>query len=85
MEISSIEYNNGANRLALESIDESETEYRFAWRGNERTKDGFVNNPAWFEWEQLGQLIRKGFDSGKIKDSDIKAFLFSLYNLDQQK
>lgn len=66
MEISSIKYNNGNHRLTLESIEDSESEYRFAWKGNKISKDGFVNRPANFEWAQLGQLIRKGFDSGNI-------------------
>lgn len=79
MEIESIEYNEGKHRLALESIEvNSETKFRFAWRGNERTKEGFVNRPAYFEWEDLGKLIRKGFDSGKIKSEDIDDFLYSL-------
>lgn len=85
MEISSIKYQNGDHRLTLEKVDESESEFRFAWKGNKRSKDGFINRPAYFEWAQLGQLIRSGFDSGKIKDSDINDFLFSLLNLKEKR
>lgn len=82
MEISSIEYNEGKHRLALETVeDDSEIKFRFAWRGNERTKDGFVNRPAHFEWEALGELIRKGFESGHIKKEEIDGFLHSLLGI----
>ena len=85
MEISSIKYKNGNLRLTIESIDNSKTDYRFAWRGNKRSKDGFINSPAFFNWEQLGQLIRKGFVSGKIKDTDINDFLYKLLDLKIKK
>lgn len=85
MEISSIEYNAGKHRLTLESIEGSESEFRFAWKGNKRSKDGFVNRPAYFEWAKLGQLIRKGFDSGNIKESDINDFLHYFLDLKEKK
>lgn len=81
MEISNIEYNDGKHRLSLDSIENSETEFRFAWRGNEISKDAFVNRPAHFEWEALGKLIRKGFDSGKIKPEDMDRFLYNLIGI----
>lgn len=84
MEISSIEYNDGKNRLSLEQLEDTE-EYRFAWKGNIKSKDGFVNRPAHFEWEQLGQLIRQGFDSGKISNKEIKGFLHQLYKFKSDK
>jgi len=85
MEIASIEYNNGNHRLTLENIENSELEYRFAWKGTKVSKDGFVPRPAHFEWEQLGQLIRKGFESGKISNEEIKNFLLQLYNFNFDK
>lgn len=84
MEISSIEYNNGKYRLSLEQVEDTE-EYRFAWKGNKKSKDGFVNRPAHFEWKQLGQLIRQGFDSGKISKKEIKGFLHQLYKFNADK
>ena len=85
MEIASIEYNDGNHRLALEIVEESEFEYRFAWKGTKASKNGFINRPAHFDWEQLGQLIRKGFESGKISNEEIKEFLLQLYRFNLDK
>jgi hypothetical protein len=85
MEIASIKYNNGNHRLTLENIDNSKLEYRFAWKGTKVSKDGFVNRPAHFEWEQLGQLIRKGFESGKISNEEINDFLHQLFKISLDK
>lgn len=82
MEIAKIEYNEGQNRLVLESVDNSSSEYRFVWKGNSRSKDGFINRPAYFEWDQLGKLIRKSFDSGEIHHRDITSFLFNLLDIE---
>lgn len=78
MEIANIEYKGGKYRLCLDQVDSSETEFRLAWRGNKATKDGFVNKPAYFEWDQLGELIRRSFLTGKIKEKDINNFLINL-------
>ena len=80
MEIANIKYDDGNYRLSLEKVDSSETEYRFAWRGNKKSKDGFINNPAYFDWAQLGKLIRRGFDSGEISELDIQTFITNLFN-----
>ena len=84
MEIANIEFNNGKNRFVLESITDSEGEFRFAWKGNKVSKDGFVNRPANFEWKYLAQLIRKGFESGKITETEISEFMLNLYDLKQK-
>jgi len=86
MEIANVKYEKKATRrLALESIDDSETEFRFVWRGNKSSKDGFIDCPAKFEWEILGKLIRKGFNSGKIKEEDIFDFLRNFIDLKEKK
>jgi hypothetical protein len=85
MEIESIKYNDGKHRFAIERIDGSESEFRFTWRGNKKSKDGFLPRPANFEWHQLGQLIRKAFDSGEIKESEINDFLRNLLDLKIKK
>jgi len=81
MEIANIEYKNGDFRLCLDKVPDSNDEFRFVWRGTKVSKDGFINRPAYFDWETLGKLLRKSFTSGKITEDEISSFLNNFIGL----
>ena len=75
-ELSSIKFNRGSNRFCLDIIEGGD--YAFVWRGNKRSKNGFVLRPAHFDWRTLGILIKQSFNEGKISKKEMQKFLDSL-------
>jgi hypothetical protein len=72
----------GNHRFCLDRVirDDSnnEVEYAFVWRGTAKSKDGFILRPAYFDWEDLGKLIKKAFIEEQISEDEFKSFLMEI-------
>lgn len=78
-EISSIIFNEGRHRLCLDAVGNGQ--YALVWRGTSVSPDGFIPKPAYFTWEDLGQLLRQATIEEAITREEIDIFVHSLMGL----
>ncbi len=84
-ELASVPFHNGQYRFCLDEVvrddEDNRIEFAFVWRGSKVSPDAFIPKPAYFDWELLGQTIRKAVKSGELPQNEFNAFIMELMDL----
>ena len=83
-QLATVEINEGAHRFCLDLIPEDDENYspdhpyRFVWRGDPRGPNNLVLRPAYFNFELLGETIRRALESGRLTFAELQPFFEAL-------
>lgn len=82
--IAEIKDPNWHNSFCLDEVihENGNKDWAFVWRGTKISPEGFVNKPAYFDWNILGKLIKKSFVEKKVSDMEILEFFRGLMEKD---
>jgi len=68
--------------LCLERVirhdENGRIEYTFCWR---KPDNGIIKNPAYFDWQWAGQLIRQAVTDGKLEINELEPFVRELISI----